>query len=51
MGQAVKVDVNSLLYNNDLQLKINNYQVLSDKEAELYYQDLILSAPIKIEKE
>lgn len=51
MGQTIKVDVNSLLYNNDLQLKVNGYQVLSDKEAELYYQDLILSAPIKIEKE
>lgn len=51
MGKAIKVEVNSLLYNNDLQLKINSYQILSDQEAELYYQDLILSAPIKVEKE
>ncbi|MDQ7983205.1 MAG: HD domain-containing protein [Spiroplasma sp.] len=51
LGKVVKFEVNSLRYNNDLQLKINHYQVLSDKEAEQYYQDLILSAPIKIEKE
>lgn len=50
-GKIVTVVANSLLYNNELQLKVNGYQVLSEVEAEKYYQDLILSAPIDVEKE
>lgn len=50
-GQVIIITANSLLYNNELQLKINEYQVLTEKEAEKYYQDLIISAPINVEKE
>ncbi|MGL5268492.1 MAG: 3'-5' exoribonuclease YhaM family protein [Spiroplasma sp.] len=50
-GKVVTVIANSLLYNNELQLKVNNYQVLTEVEAEKHYQNLILSAPINVEKE
>ncbi|MBE4704057.1 3'-5' exoribonuclease YhaM family protein [Spiroplasma platyhelix] len=50
-GQVVTISANSLLYNNELQLKINDYQVLSGKEAEKHYQNLVISAPINVEKE
>lgn len=50
-GRIITVVANSLLYNNELQLKVNSYQVLNELEAEKYYQELILSAPIDVEKE
>lgn len=50
-GQIVTISANSLLYNNELQLKINDYKLLTGKEAEKHYQDLVLSAPISVEKE
>lgn len=50
-GQVVSITANSLVYNNELQLKINSYQVLSGKEAEKHYQNLVISAPINVEKE
>ena len=50
-GKIATIFANSLLYNNELQLKINQYQILNEKEAEKYYQDLVLSAPINVEKE
>lgn len=50
-GQVVTVTANSLLYNNELQLKVIEYQVLTGKEAEKHYQDLVISAPINVEKE
>lgn len=50
-GQVVSITANSLVYNNELQLKINEYHVLSGKEAEKHYQNLVISAPINIERE
>lgn len=51
VGQIIIISATSLVYNNDLQLKINNYQILTGKEAEKHYQELVLSAPINVEKE
>lgn len=51
VGQIVEISANSLLYNNELQLKLNEYQILTGKEAEKHYQELVLSAPIDVEKE
>lgn len=50
-GQVISINANSLLYNNELQLKINEYQILTGKEAEKHSQNLVISAPINVEKE
>lgn len=47
-GQVIKIEANSINYNNEVQLKINNWKIVTNPSE--YYDKLLIQAPIDIIK-
>lgn len=46
IGQVIKIEANSINYNNEIQLKINNWTIITNPSE--YYDLLLTKAPINI---